>query len=138
MRKRTTRTMHPISSFITPALHSELILIPCMHLEMVLTQATNLDYQHSVLGGFNLGVALSHLKSKLEMQHEFEAAQQIMVNLIAEARCPTHEEGVRLRQCFNLADRTIGTQSKLNLIRAIELIDRPIAGGLNEQSETTS
>ena len=112
--------------------------MPRMHLEMVLTQATNLDYQHSVLGVFNLGMALSHLKNKLQMQQEFEAAQRIMGNLIDEARCPTQEESVLLRQCFNLVDHTIGTQSKLTLIRAIELIDRPIAGGRNEKSETTS
>ena len=129
MRKRAKRVVRPISSLITPAQHAELMLIPRVHLEMVLTQVIDPNYQQSVLGVFNLGVALCHLRNKVQLQGPFEAAQGVMVALIKEARCPTREESVLLTQCFNLADRTIGVQSKASMVRAIEFVDQLIARG---------
>ena len=138
MRKRAKREIRPISSLITPAQHAELMLMPRMHLEMVLTQAINLNYQQSVLGVFNLGVALSHLRGKPQLQDQFEAAQQVMVNLIKGPRGPTADEGLLLSRCFNTADRMIGIQSRANLIRAIEFVDQRIASGHAVQPETTA
>jgi hypothetical protein len=41
---------------------------------------------------------------------------------------PSQDEGDFLRQCFNQADRHIGIQNKATLVRAIEFVDRKIAG----------
>ena len=111
---------------ITPNQHAELMLAPRLHLEMMLTQTANLNYQQSVLGVFNLAVALAHLQHKPQIQTQFEAAQQIMSQLIQGARSPSHEEGDFLRQSFNLADRRFGMQSGANLVRAFDFVDRTI------------
>ena len=111
---------------ITPNQHAELMLAPRLHLEMMLTQAANLNYQQSVLGVFNLAVALAHLKNKPQILTQFEAAQRIMSQLIQGARSPSQEESDFLRQSFNLADRHFGMQSGANLVRAFDVVDRTI------------
>jgi hypothetical protein len=109
---------------ITPNQHAELMLAPRLHLEMMLTQTANLNYQQSVLGVFNLAVALAHQQKKPQIRTQFEAAQRIMSQLILGGRSPSQEENDFLRQSFNLADRHFGIQSGTNLARAFDFVDR--------------
>ena len=86
-------------------------------------ETVHIEYQKSVLGIFNLGVAIAHLKGKSALQAQFEAAQLAVVKLIKEQRKPTQEEASFLSGCFNLVDPLVGIQNKANLIRAVEFVD---------------
>lgn len=127
MRKHCKRVPRPISTLLTPNQHAELMLPPRLHLEMMLTHAANLDFQQSVLGVFNLAVGLSYLQNKPQIQTQFETAQRIMVQLIRGVRRPGQEESAILLKSFNLADRYFGVQSRTNLVRAYDLLNRAIA-----------
>ena len=132
MRKRCKRVSRPVSTLITPAQHMALMLEPRMHLELILSQTVDLDYQRSVLGVFNLAAALAFLQSKPQIQNQFEAAQRVMSLLIQGARGPSPEEGDFLRLSFNQADRHFGIQSGATLARALDVVDQARA-----DSETT-
>ena len=95
-----------------------------MHLELMLSQTIDLDYQRSVLGVFNLAAALAYLQRKPQTQKQFEAAQRVMSLLIHGARGPSPEEGDFLRRSFNQADRHFGIQSGAMLVRSFEVIDQ--------------
>ena len=129
MRKRSKRVKGPISALISPNEHATIMLLPRMHLELMLNQAVELKYQQSVLGIFNIAVAIAHFQENEAMQRQYQAAQDVMVQLIREERQPTAAERAFLLQCFNVADRTIGIQNKVQLVRAIEFVDRIIADG---------
>ncbi|MFZ4539225.1 hypothetical protein [Propionivibrio sp.] len=94
-----------------------------LHLEMVLTQPAMLDYMYSVMGVFNIAFVLAYLQNNVPIMRQFETAQLTLMRLIQEMRCPNQDEGNSIRQCFNQADRFIGSQSKASLVRAIELVD---------------
>lgn len=102
------------------------MLPPRLHLEMMLTHAANPDFQQSVLGVFNLAVGLSYLQNKPQIQTQFETAQRIMVQLIRGVRSPGLEEREILLKSFNLADRYFGVQSRNNLARAYDFVDRTL------------
>ena len=129
MRKRCKRVSRPVSTLITPAQHMALMLKPRMHLELILSQTIDLDYQRSVLSVFNLAAALAFLQNKPQTQSQFEAAQRVMSLLIQGARSPSSEEGDFLRQSFNQADRHFGIQSGAMLVRAFEIVDQAGADG---------
>ena len=105
---------------ISPAQHDDLMLGARLHLELVLTQEAVRDYQLSVLGVFNIAVALAHHQKKTPLQQHYEAAQLVMVELIQRQRPPDPVEGYLLRQTFNEADRYIGFQTQAKLVQAIE------------------
>ena len=132
MRKRCKRVSRPVSTLITPAQHMALMLKPRMHLELILSQTIDLDYQRSVLSVFNLAAALAFLQNKPQTQSQFEAAQRVMSLLIQGARGPSPEEGDFLRLSFNQADRHFGIQSGAALARALDVVDQARA-----DSETT-
>ena len=122
MRKRCNRFRRPVSTLITPDQHASLILRPRLHLEMLLAQVVDVDYQHSVLSVFDLAFALAHLQNKPKTQIQFEDAQRVLIRLIKEERGPSHEEGELLCQRFNQADRNFGIQNTTVLVRAIEMV----------------
>lgn len=93
------------------------------------THAPNEIYQQSVLGVFNIAVALSHLLRHAELQRQFQDALTLLVAIIEQARLPNESEVAFLNTCFNKAETTIGIQSKASLTRAIEYIDKQIAEG---------
>ena len=86
----------------------------------------DIDYQKSVLGIFNLGVAIAHLKGNADLQTRFESAQMEIVKLIKEERKPTQQEAAFISSCFNVADRLIGIQHKELLGKAILFVDKMI------------
>jgi hypothetical protein len=123
MRKHCKRTSRPISALITPDQHTELILAPRLHLEMLLTQeVADEEYQHSVLGVYTLASVLAHMKNKPETQQYFEKAQRIMIQLIKEVRSPNLGERDFLLECFNQADCHFGIQHQETLVQAIRMV----------------
>lgn len=56
-----------------------------------------------------------------------------MVELIRGVRRPGQEESAILLNSFNLADRYFGVQSRTNLVRAYELVDRTITSDGHRQ-----
>lgn len=127
MRKRCKRVPRPVSLLITPSQHMGLVLVPRMHLEMMLTQTVNMHYQRSVLGMFDLAVALAILQNKPQTRDRFEMARQIMYLLIHGSRKPDVKEADFLCRSFNQADQYFGIQSRAMLIRAFDFVDMMIA-----------
>ena len=54
-----------------------------MHLELVLSNIVNLDYQWSVIDVFNLAIAMAALEKKQSILTQYNAAQTIMGALIS-------------------------------------------------------
>ena len=129
MRKRSKRVVRPVSTLISESQHSKLMLSPRMHFQLMLTQPPNADYQFSVLGVFNIAVAISHLQKKRQTQQTYENAQIVLMRLIQESRIPTYEEREFLTTCFNSADWMIGIQNRTSLVNAIKFVDQCIASG---------
>ena len=98
-----------------------------MHLELVLSNIVNLDYQWSVIDVFNLAIAMAALEKKQSILTQYNAAQTIMGALITSERGPSLDEGDFLGKYFNMIDRHIGIQSAAALVRTIEFVDRMIA-----------
>lgn len=140
MRKHCNRSRRAVSALISPNQHASLILRPRLHLEMLLTQVVDVDYQYSVLSVFDLAFALAHLQNKSQAQMQFEAAQKILIRLIKEARGPSQEEGNFLCQRFNQADHYFGIQNTAILVRAVEMVVRlkTDCGFIQENSEAES
>jgi hypothetical protein len=104
------------------------MLLPRMHLQLLKTSVER-EYLYSVAGVFNIAVALAYQRKNTQRQAQYETAQTLMATLIREMRVPSAEESNFLYQCFNQADRYIGIQTKIALIRAIELVDKAIETG---------
>jgi len=94
---------------------------------LVLSNIVNLDYQWSVMGAFNLAIAIAALEKRQSILTQYNTAQAIMGTLITSELGPTPDEGDFLRKCFNMIDRHIGIQSAAALVRTIEFVDRMIA-----------
>lgn len=91
---------------------------------MVLTQPAVLDYLYSVMGVFNIAFAVAYLQKDFPNKQQFTSAQIILMRLIEEHRSPDQDVGNSLRQCFNQADRYIGIQNRVSLLRAIEFTNQ--------------
>lgn len=94
---------------------------------MLLSQHYEHEYAASIGGIFNIATALAHFKGNAELQSEFDGAQDVLVRLIEEGRAPDAEEGVQIREAFNLADQWIGIQDTAILTRAINYANKETA-----------
>ena len=136
MRKRYKRITQFVSFQISQGQHTDLVLKPRIHLELLLTEAVNVHYQRSVLGVFDLAVALADLQGDRQTQDRFVAAQRVMYQLIYAGRSPGPQEADFLCQSFNQADHIFGRQSHTSFARALDAVDEIIAD--YETSNTTN
>ena len=114
---------------MTRSEHTDLMVAPRLHLQMILANQLDLEYLHSVAGVFNIAGALANYHHRRELEEAFDRAQLIMANLIQEFRAPTEEEGRRITDSFNAADRLLRSQTKPDLAKVIAYVDRRIAQG---------
>lgn len=129
MRKRCNRTPRPASKMLAPAQHTDLMVLPRMHLHLLLSGQADPQYMTSIVGVFNIAGSIGHLHQRNDIVNSMANAQLIMESLITDRRPPTDEEGKTITACFNIADRYIGVQQKHTLLKAAEYVDTMIATG---------
>ena len=107
---------------------------PRMHLHLLLAQSYDPAYAASIGGIFNIATSLAHFKAHVELQAEFDAAQDLLVRLIEGNRPPDNEESTQLRNAFNLADQWISIQNTALLTRAISFVNKE-TGRLRQRAQ---
>lgn len=108
---------------------TNLLVVPRMHLQQILSGELELEHLYSVAGVFNIAAALANYRHLRELELVFDRAQATVAILIQEFRKPTADEGPVITAAFNAADRLIRKQKKPDLARAIAYVDRRIALG---------
>jgi len=126
MRKKNKRTIRPIAKLLTAKQKADIVIAPRMHLQMLLAGQYDVDYAYSLAGVFNLSGVLSHMYERNDLEQTFDLAQEIIVCLIREGRAPKGDEGQSLAEAFNVADAWITMQNTVNLMRAVDYMDREL------------
>ncbi|MGB4062450.1 MAG: hypothetical protein WBK19_01360 [Azonexus sp.] len=126
MRKKSKRTLRPVVKPLTAKQKADIVIAPRMHLQMLLAGQYDVDYACSLAGVFNLSGVLSHMYERNDLEQTFDLAQEIIVCLIREGRAPTGDEGQSLAEAFNLADAWITMQNTVNLMKAVDYMDREL------------
>ena len=127
MRKKSARTPRLIAKPLPPNQLQRMIVGPRMHLQMLLSQSYDLHYAGSIGWIFNIAGTLAHFKGHVQLQAEFDAAQDVLAKLIEGGRPPNQEEANLLQKAFNLADQWIGSQDTAILTRTINHTNKAMA-----------
>lgn len=119
----------PESPWLRSNQKTDLMALPHMHLTRLLEGHLDADYLATLAGLFNIAAALANRRRLQDLEVAIDAAQQIVLQLMADFRVPSEAEGVDLQAAVVLADRLICRQSKKDLAEAIAYVDRRIAAG---------
>lgn len=100
-----------------------------MHLTLLLDGQYDDAYLASVLGLFNIGIALAGLSGSSARVSNFERAQRIVAEMARDMVVPDDRSLVFLKSCFNNLDHYIGVQNKSQLLRATKYVSDQIESG---------
>lgn len=131
-KPRRTRIKHAINPMAVRLSEPELVQImlrPHLHLSQLLSDGQpNPYYLSSIVGVFNVAMALAYMHKDIRAIHLYESIQQNLLDVAATGIC-TAELGLRLRKMFAIADQYIAAQAKTDILRAIRLVEHQLAHG---------
>lgn len=131
-KPRRTRVKHISSHTAVRLSEPELVQImlkPHLHLALLLDEGQpNPYYLASVVGVFNVAMALAYMHKDIRSIHLYESIQQTLLDVAAHG-VATPEAGLRLAKVFTIADQYIAIQAKTDILRAIRLVEYQIANG---------
>lgn len=131
-KPRRTRTKHAVNPMAVRLSEPELVqlmLRPHVHLSLLLSEGQpNPYYLSSIIGIFNVAMALAYMHKDIRSIHLYESIQQPLLD-VAAAGISTPEIGLRLSKVFTIADQYIAAQAKTDLLRAIRLVEHQLAHG---------
>lgn len=129
LKTRVKRMHNPMACRLTEPEQVEIMLKPRLHLACVLEGETREPlYLASIIGVINVAMALAYLHKDKHSISLYESVQQALVDI---ARCGIagDEESRRLLRVFNIADDYIVSQAKVDVLRAINLVEYQIRHG---------
>lgn len=107
----------------------QILLRPHLHLAQLLSEGeANPYYLASIVGVFNVAMALAYMHKDIRSIHLYESIQQTLLDIAAHG-IATQETGLRLSKVFTIADQYIACQAKGDILRAIRLVEYQIAHG---------
>lgn len=131
-KPRRTRIKHlatPAASRLTQPELVQLMLKPHLHLAQLVREGQpNPWYLSSIVGVFNVAMALAYMHKDIRSIHLYESVQHILQEVAAQG-ISSPEAALRLSKVFSIADQYISAQSKADLLRAIRLVEYQIATG---------
>ena len=131
-KPRRTRVKHFSSHAAIRLSEPELVQImlkPHLHLALLLAEGQpNPYYLASIVGVFNVAMALAYMHKDIRSIHLYESIQQTLLD-VATHGIATPETGLRLSKVFTIADQYIAIQAKTDILRAIRLVEYQIAHG---------
>jgi hypothetical protein len=131
-KPRRTRIKHvtnPMAVRLSEPELVQIILRPHLHLAMLLSEGKPEPYYlSSVVGVFNVAMALAYMHKDIRSIHLYESIQQTLLD-VAASGISTPEIGLRLSKVFTIADQYIAAQAKADILRAIRLVEHQLAHG---------
>lgn len=127
---------HRVKRSLTPAAYRlsepelvEVMLAPHLHLQQLLaTGEPNPYYLASIVGVLNVATALAYMHKDKRSISLYESIQHTLL-AVARDGIADNETGERLCRVFLIADQYIAAQSKVDVLRAIRLVEYQIAHG---------
>lgn len=128
-KHRVKRIANPTAQRLTEPELVEVMLAPHLHLQqLVATGEPNPYYLASIIGVFNVAVALAYMHKDKRSISLYESIQHAMLD-VARDGIADPETAERLQRVFAIADNYIAIQSKADVLRAIRLVEIQIAHG---------
>ncbi|MDE2440648.1 MAG: hypothetical protein KGP14_06460 [Betaproteobacteria bacterium] len=128
-RSHIKRTVNPMAVRLSEPELVQFMLRPHVHLSLLLSEGRpNPLYLSSIIGIFNVAMALAYMHKDIRSIHLYESIQRPLLE-VATVGISTPELGQRLRRVFTIADRYISAQAKADLLRAIRLVEHELAHG---------
>ncbi len=131
-KPRRTRVKHANNPMAVRLAEPELVQImlrPHLHLAQLLSDGQpNPYYLSSIIGVFNVAMALAYMHKDIRSIHLYESIQQNLLD-VATVGIATPEAGLRLSKVFTIADQYIAAQAKTDILRAIRLVEHQLAHG---------
>lgn len=128
-KNRVKRIVTPAASRLTEPELVEVMLAPHLHLDqLIATGEPNPHYLASVVGVFNVATALAYMHKDKRSISLYESIPQLLLD-VARDGVASAATGERLQRVFAIADQYISIQSKVDVLRAIRLVEFQIAHG---------
>lgn len=128
-RTRFKHAINPMAVRLSEPEFVQIMLRPHLHLSQLLAeQARNPFYLSSVIGVFNVAMALAYMHKDIRSIHLYESIQPTLLEVAANG-ISSPETGLRLSRVFTIADQYIAAQAKTDILRAIRLVEYQLAHG---------
>lgn len=114
--------------FLAESQRTQLMVGPRLHLQRILEGHFEPEYFYSLIGVFNIAVALCY-RSRHRDLHLYEETQSFLAKLLLDQRTPDEMESAIIRAAFNKVDLFLRNQQKATLARAVAYVEQHIAGG---------
>lgn len=118
MRKRSRRQVGAKTSLLTPQEQVELLIAPRVHLDLILARQRNADYFQSVIGLFDLAIALANRLGQAAHSANYERAQWALESMARGFPSANEAELDVVRASFNQACRAICREDRRRLAEA--------------------
>jgi hypothetical protein len=128
-RTRVSHAINPMAVRLSEPEFVQIMLRPHVHLALLLSEAQpNPYYLSSIIGVFNVAMALAYMHKDIRSIHLYESIQPILLD-VAASGVSNPETGLRLSKVFTIADQYIATQAKTDILRAIRLVEYQLVHG---------
>ncbi|MBS1158524.1 MAG: hypothetical protein H6R15_943 [Proteobacteria bacterium] len=118
MRKRSRRKESAKAGRLTPEEQVELLIAPRVHLDLILARQRNTDYLRSVIGFFDIAIALAALSPPTQQTANYERALAVLETL-AHGTAAAEAELDLVRASFNQACLDICREDRRRLTKAM-------------------
>lgn len=132
MRKSAHRTPRPLARFLTFKQHRALALLPSMALQLLKAGSATREHWVSLIGFFNIGIALAFLEHNNEFIEQAQEAQDFIVALEPDDNnlyaLPQDERTEHVMALFNAIEYHLKTQHYHVVEKALVYINRALDG----------
>jgi hypothetical protein len=118
LRKRSRRKLSAKATLLTPQEQVELLIAPRVHLDLILARHRNAAYLQSVIGLFDMAIALANLLGQTVQSANYERAQWTLESMARGIPSADDAELDIVRASFNQACRAICREDRRRLAEA--------------------